>query len=120
MPPGGALELGESLEDALIREMREETELEVRVGRLLWVHEFLGKPFHAVEFYFRCHIIGGQLKLGGDPELEGDNPMLLDLSFVPFEETGTLAIEPNFVREFCESGANDFKEVRHIVSEQFS
>lgn len=35
--PGGRVENGETLEEAMIREMREETELEVKIKKLLYV-----------------------------------------------------------------------------------
>jgi 8-oxo-dGTP pyrophosphatase MutT (NUDIX family) len=59
--PGGAVELGERREAALMREVREETGLLVAVERLLHVEEtfFYYDPthqaFHQFSFFYLCH-----------------------------------------------------------------
>lgn len=115
MPPGGGVELGESLEEALVREIHEECSLQIEKKQLLWIHEFIEEPYHAIEFYFRCEVTDGNLRKGSDPELEMDQQMLLDLAFVPLNETEDLTIEPSFIKEFCKKGAEFFKDVRHVI-----
>lgn len=119
MPPGGGVELGESLEEALVRELNEESGLQIENKQLLWIHEFIEEPYHAIEFYFRCAVIGGDIKKGLDPELESDQQMLLDMDFIPLNETKALSIEPSFIKEFCESGCKFFTDVRHIKNSPF-
>ncbi len=80
----------------------------------MWVYEFIEKPYHAIEFYFRCEVVGGELKRGIDPELESNQQMLLELDFIPLNETEDLLIEPPFIQEFCKSCVNCFNDVRHI------
>jgi 8-oxo-dGTP diphosphatase len=43
--PGGHLGLGESFEECLLREVREETALEVTIERLLGLHAMPGEPY---------------------------------------------------------------------------
>ena len=51
--PGGHVELGESLSEALVREFREELTLDVAPAALLWVHQFIRPDRHTVNFTFR-------------------------------------------------------------------
>ena len=58
--PGGGIEVGEKLEDGLIREILEETGLKVKINKLVLVKEnfFYYKPldeaYHAFLFFYLC------------------------------------------------------------------
>lgn len=57
--PGGKVEPGESPEDALRREIREELEVEVSVGDLIDTIEYDYPAFHLSMKCFACTIAGG-------------------------------------------------------------
>jgi ADP-ribose pyrophosphatase YjhB (NUDIX family) len=58
--PGGKAEDGETLAAALVREMREETGLDVEPGRLLYVCDHLpGSGTHVVHLTFEARRTGG-------------------------------------------------------------
>jgi 8-oxo-dGTP diphosphatase len=70
--PGGALEIGELLADALRREVREETGLEVEPRGVFEIFERImpdaaGAPeYHYVLIDYLCCITGGRLAAGDD------------------------------------------------------
>ena len=57
--PGGKVEPGESPEDALRREIREELEVDVNVGDLIDTIEYDYPAFHLSMKCFACTIAGG-------------------------------------------------------------
>ena len=61
--PGGKVEDGESLENALIREIREELDTEIEVGKLLDTVEYDYPKFHLSMACFLCTIKSGNLVL---------------------------------------------------------
>ncbi|MBI2624081.1 NUDIX hydrolase [Candidatus Parcubacteria bacterium] len=50
--PGGRLESGESLEEAMKRELFEETAVQPRVGKLLFIHQLLDEKQPVLEFFY--------------------------------------------------------------------
>src|SRR5690242_13593614 len=66
-PPGGVLELSETIEDGLRREVREETGLNIEPDRLSGIYKNMSRGI--VALVFRCKVVGGELT--GNNEVTG-------------------------------------------------
>ena len=83
--PGGRLEVGEYIVDAVAREVREETGLEVEVKSLLGILEVTGNPHYVILDHIALHRGDGELIPGDDVDAA---------RWVPFGEIATLPCTP--------------------------
>jgi len=98
MPPGGGVNKGESLYEAVKRECFEEVKLSVEPTTLMYLHELIKGNIHVLEYYFKCELLEGTLALGSDPE-RMENPLLLDAKWVSIADlSGNEMIRPEFLR----------------------
>jgi ADP-ribose pyrophosphatase YjhB (NUDIX family) len=94
--PGGGLEYGETIGDCLAREMREETGLDVEIGKLLYVCDRMHNGKHVVHMTFLVQRTGGELKRGEEPEAEANR--IRSIKLVPLTDLP----DYGFSARFCE------------------
>lgn len=80
---GGMVELGESLETALMREIKEEIGLDLEIGRLLTV-DYGELDSDSINFIFDCGEVRGDVKITCPPQ------EITDYRFVSNEEALSL------------------------------
>ena len=90
--PGGGVDWGESTEQALIREYKEETNLDIEVKDFLFFSEAISpdKNKHVINLYFLVIV-----KNDSEPMKIGDEWNLSDLRYVSKEEIKDIKLYPN-------------------------
>ncbi|WP_328731900.1 NUDIX domain-containing protein [Streptomyces caniferus] len=102
--PGGGQHPGESLSDAVRREVDEETGLTVTVNRLLWLREYIGANHdhpvseastHRIEAIFRCTPTSDPHELGGHAQ----DDVQTGLEWVPLGKVSDINLLPHAIRQ---------------------
>lgn len=105
--PGGAVEEDETLEQALIREVYEETNFLVKIKDIVAVNEciFKNKQEHAIFFTFNGEITGGNIAINNPAEIS--EIKWLDIAeadkLMPYHKLGISAL-------FCGSAPYDYQD----------
>lgn len=118
IPPGGGLEPHDrSILDCAVREVYEETGLEVQVGRLIYLREFLenNPAVHHLELYFLAENFTGELTLENIRGKGPDEDLIQDLAWLAQDDLQDLTVYPEMLLdEFWTDHKARFPTVRYL------
>jgi ADP-ribose pyrophosphatase YjhB (NUDIX family) len=87
--PGGKVRFGETMTDAVRREVFEETGFQTRPGQVVWAGDSIGPgeppAWHFCLVDFLCEVEGGDLRAGDDAAA---------IAWVPLDETDEYPLTP--------------------------
>ena len=117
--PGGRSEINETSCEALIREMKEELGVEIRIKRLVWIIEnfnaYETKGLHEMGFYYfgqlnsECNMYGIQGDFEGN-----ENNIKLIFRWFEINEISKLDIYPKFLKEHLNLLPEN---IQHIIND---
>lgn len=99
--PGGHLQFGETTQETLIREYKEETGLDIACDRLLWTEENFwtwgDKKAHNLGYYYLIHLLDGHEIPDGFHVLRDNGSV--SYGWVNIADLGSLRVYPTFLAE---------------------
>ncbi len=103
--PGGGVKLGENIFKAAIRETKEETNLKIKIKKIIYLKSLYAEEEGAIEIILLGDIADGTLKKGFDPEDKRKN-ILKEVKFVKLSEIKNLNFHPRQIKDLLDK---DFK-----------
>ncbi len=109
--PGGHLDYGETIAQCAERELKEETTLDCKFERIVFISESLAPSGqrHIINIFVLLKVQGGQIQIGAGEDV------LCDIAYKPLKELKDLVVYPNINTEIIknqkENWPNSFIEL---------
>lgn len=117
--PGGAVEKGESREEALIRECKEELGFSIKVNDLFFkLKSAKSKTKGQIEHFYFCKIISGKLGTGNGPEYKPNSSYQGSyiLEWVNIADLSDIDLKPITIKDLIYNKFNLNEESRQETS----
>ena len=107
--PGGRIEYGESFQDCAVRELKEETNLDIEFGKVVFLSEAIApdRSRHIINIYATGKVLGGEMKVG-------DEPMLADVAYKPISELEKITLYPPVADKILEAYNEGFTTLKYL------
>lgn len=108
---GGGVEVGETLQECIARELSEETDARIQSARYLFIVENFfsqgGKTLHALEHYFLIHLDRANIT----PRNDG-----VHFQWLPIADLPQTDLRPSIVRDAIAN--NTYRDTHHLILRQ--
>lgn len=107
--PGGRIEYGENFADCAVRELKEETNLDIEFGSVVFLSEAIApdRSRHIINIYATGKVLGGEMKIG-------DEPVLVAVDYKPILELNKITLYPPVADEIIGAYKEGFKTLKYL------
>ena len=107
--PGGRIEYGEDFATCGVRELKEETNLDIKFEKVVFLSEAIApdRSRHIINIYATATVLGGELRLG-------DEPVLADVAYLPIMELPNVTLYPPVADKILKAYKEGFSKLEYL------